>query len=413
MSFSTKSSVFSRKTRKQNFTVLVCGQSGLGKTSFINTIYGQPLLEPKTETTELYFAQACADIEDVNEGTTVEVTMIESVKFGTDINNIKDVNAVTDYIENKFDEVLAEESRIRRNPRFKDGRIDVCLYFIEPSSHGLNELDIIMLKQLSPIVNIVPVLARADQLTESEKLLNKRLIKEDLNMYDITTFDFKYEGSIPEEDEEDENAEPTVVQDTEIAETMPFAVTSSSEISSSGIDYVRKLTFGAVNILDPQQSDFAILKQAIFNDFRLELKEKTHYNLYETYRTKQLDPQQTHRSSLLMPQELADHSARLKQAQLQREAQRLKEDDIRINLEIERKRAQLALREQELRQLERRIASSSDAAASANQIQTSNESTVEVTQLHDELAELEKEQAKIARELSGEIKPLVVNGHEQ
>lgn len=399
MSFSTKSSVFSRKTRKQNFTVLVCGQSGLGKTSFINTIYGQPILDQESSATSLYFEQACADIEDVDDGTKVELTMIETVKFGTDLNNVKDINAVTDYIENKFDEVLAEESRIRRNPRFKDGRIDVCVYFIEPSSHGLNELDIIMLKQLSPIVNIVPVLARADQLTQPEKLLNKRLIREDLRMHDISVFEFKYEESIPEEDETGTEIEHAALQDEEVAAAVPFAVTSSSQVSADGVEYIRKLAFGSVDILDPEQTDFAALKQAVFNDFRLELKEKTHFNLYETYRTKQLDPQQTHRSSLLMPQELADHSARLKQAQLQREAQRLKEEDLRVNQEIERKRAQLAQREQELRELERRIASPADQHT-------------EVDQLHDELAELEEKQAKLAKELSREIKPLAVGGQE-
>jgi hypothetical protein len=32
--------------------------------------------------------------------------------------------------------VLAEESRIKRNPRFRDNRVHALLYFIPPSGHA-------------------------------------------------------------------------------------------------------------------------------------------------------------------------------------------------------------------------------------------------------------------------------------
>ena len=343
-------------------------------------------METESASTTLYLSQVCADLEGLDDGAKVELTMIETEKFGTGLSSYDDINVVTDYIENRFDEVLAEESRIRRNPRFKDGRIDVCIYFIEPTTHGLNELDIITLRQLSPIVNIVPVLARADQLTESEKLANKRLIQEDLKVHDISIYDFKFD-TIAEEDETAEN-ELREEQVTRITDMLPFALTSSSEIDKNKAAYIRKLSYGTVDILDPEQSNYLAMKQAVFNDYRIELKERAHYSLYETYRTKQLDPQKTHRSSLLMPQELAEHSARLKQAQLQREAQRLKDEDARVNLELERKRALLLQRENELRELERKM--------------TKPESSNDMGQLQDEIDKLEQQQALIARELSRE-----------
>jgi septin family protein len=40
------------------------------------------------------------------------------------------------YIERHYDDVLAEESRIKRNPRFRDNRVHALLYFIPPSGHA-------------------------------------------------------------------------------------------------------------------------------------------------------------------------------------------------------------------------------------------------------------------------------------
>jgi cell division control protein 11 len=40
------------------------------------------------------------------------------------------------YIERHYDDVLAEESRIKRNPRFYDNRVHALLYFIPPTGHA-------------------------------------------------------------------------------------------------------------------------------------------------------------------------------------------------------------------------------------------------------------------------------------
>lgn len=40
------------------------------------------------------------------------------------------------YLERQYDDILAEESRIKRNPRFRDNRVHAMLYFITPTGHG-------------------------------------------------------------------------------------------------------------------------------------------------------------------------------------------------------------------------------------------------------------------------------------
>lgn len=43
---------------------------------------------------------------------------------------------IVGYLERQYDDILAEESRIKRNPRFRDNRVHVLLYFIPPTGHA-------------------------------------------------------------------------------------------------------------------------------------------------------------------------------------------------------------------------------------------------------------------------------------
>jgi len=43
---------------------------------------------------------------------------------------------IVGFLERQYDDTLAEESRIKRNPRFRDNRVHALLYFITPTGHG-------------------------------------------------------------------------------------------------------------------------------------------------------------------------------------------------------------------------------------------------------------------------------------
>lgn len=43
---------------------------------------------------------------------------------------------IVGYLERQYDDILAMESRIKRNPRFHDNRVHCLLYFITPTGHG-------------------------------------------------------------------------------------------------------------------------------------------------------------------------------------------------------------------------------------------------------------------------------------
>ena len=56
-----------------------------------------------------------------------------------------------------------------RDRYIQDTRIHCCLYFINPTGHALRSIDVIVMKKLSEVVNVVPVIAKSDSLTIEER----------------------------------------------------------------------------------------------------------------------------------------------------------------------------------------------------------------------------------------------------
>lgn len=54
----------------------------------------------------------------------------------TDPLMIPSFGEIASYLERQYDDILAEESRIKRNPRFRDNRVHALLYFIAPTGHA-------------------------------------------------------------------------------------------------------------------------------------------------------------------------------------------------------------------------------------------------------------------------------------
>lgn len=189
---------------------------------------------------------------------------------------------IVGYLERQYDDILAEESRIKRNPRFRDNRVHVMLYFITPTGHGLRELDIELMKRLSPRVNVIPVIGKADSLTPAELAESKKLIMEDIEHYRIPVYNFPYDI---EEDDED-----TVEENAELRGLMPFAIVGSDDFVTIDDRQVRarQYPWGVVEVENPRHSDFLAIRSALLHSHLGDLKEITHDFLYENYRTEKL-----------------------------------------------------------------------------------------------------------------------------
>ena len=73
------------------------------------------------------------------------------------------------YIKDQHSAYLRKELTAMRDRYIQDTRIHCCLYFINPTGHSLRPIDVIVMKKLSEVVNVVPVIAKSDSLTLDER----------------------------------------------------------------------------------------------------------------------------------------------------------------------------------------------------------------------------------------------------
>lgn len=129
------------------FCLMVCGASGTGRTTFVNTLCQKsvlnhldsdapPYLNDGTEAAgepSVKIKPVTVELELDEEGTRVSLTIVDTPGFGDSVDNEASFGEISSYLERQYDDILAEESRIKRNPRFRDNRVHVLLYFVQPT----------------------------------------------------------------------------------------------------------------------------------------------------------------------------------------------------------------------------------------------------------------------------------------
>jgi len=347
------------------FTLMVVGASGTGRTTFVNTLCESEVLahkvsdNPDTAHVEEGIRIKPLNVELEEDGVRIALTIVDTPGFGDNIDNEFAFQEIVGYLERQYDDILAEESRIKRNPRFRDNRVHALLYFIPPTGHSLREMDIELMRRLSPRVNVIPVIGKADSLTPSELRGFKKRIMEDIEHYDIPVYNFPYD--VEEDDEE------TIQDNSELRALLPFAIIGSEEEIEFEGEHVRARIYpwGIAVVDNPKHSDFSRLRSALLNSHLADLKSLTHDLLYETYRTEKLSRTvhtDMQRDSSILPEELANQSVRLKEEQLRREEEKLREIELKVQREINEKRQELLAKEESLRNLESRLAAQGSQA---------------------------------------------------
>ncbi|ORY85033.1 Septin [Protomyces lactucae-debilis] len=352
----------SRKNVKKgvSFTLMVVGASGTGRTTFVNTLCNKPVLDhqfcdnPEDAHLEPTIQIKSQQVELDEEGARIGLTIVDTPGFGDAIDNEPSFAEIVQFLEKQYDDILAEESRIKRRPGLRDSRVHACLYFIHPTGHGLRELDIECMKRLSPRVNVIPVIGKADSLTPAELAESKKLIMEDIDHYKIPIYNFPYDI---EEDDED-----TVEENAELRGLLPFAIVGSEDVVEVDGKRIRARVYpwGYINVDDPRHSDFQSLRSALLQTHLSDLKEITQDFLYENYRTESLSRGVSGQNGQdsVAPEEMASQAVRIKEEHLRREEEKLRDIEIKVQREISEKRQQLLAKEEALKSLEARLAQS-------------------------------------------------------
>ncbi|NWI75093.1 SEPT9 protein, partial [Dryoscopus gambensis] len=292
-----------RKAMKQGFefNIMVVGQSGLGKSTLINTLFKskisrksvQPASEERIPKT-IEIKSITHEIEE--KGVRMKLTVIDTPGFGDHINNENCWQPIMKFINDQYEKYLQEEININRKKRIPDTRVHCCIYFIPATGHSLRPLDIEFMKRLSKVVNIVPVIAKADTLTLEERDYFKQRIMADLLANGIDVYPQK---------EFDEDSEDRLVNE-KFREMIPFAVVGSDqEYQVNGRRILgRKTKWGTIEVENTTHCEFAYLRDLLIRTHMQNIKDITSNIHFEAYRVKRLNEGQSSLSNGVADKEL-------------------------------------------------------------------------------------------------------------
>ena len=233
----------------------------------------------------------------------LRLNIVDTPGFGDLVNNEGCWEPIIKYIKDQHSAYLRKELTALRGP-IQDTRIHCCLYFIAPTGHSLKQLDIIVMKKLSEVVNVIPIIAKADSLTLEERDLFKQRIRAELAHNAIRIY--PYDSDELDDQELQLNAHIHVRRPAFAGligqDMIPFAIVGSERVINVNGQTVRgrKTRWGVVNIeneqvrrcsaapLTAQHTDFNYLRNHLMRTHLQDLIDTTASQHYESFRSRQL-----------------------------------------------------------------------------------------------------------------------------
>ncbi|MCJ1225604.1 hypothetical protein MMC12_002253 [Toensbergia leucococca] len=269
------------------FTIMVAGESGLGKTTFINTLFSTTIknyadhkrrhAKQVDKTVEIEITKA--ELEE--KFFKVRLTVIDTPGFGDYVNNRDSWMPIIEFLDDQHESYMLQEQQPRRGDKI-DLRVHACLYFIRPTGHSLKPLDIEVMKRLSSRVNLIPVVAKADTLTPADLARFKQRIRAVVEAQNIKI----YQPPIEEDDE------AAAQHARGLMAAMPFAVIGSEKDVKTGDGRVlkgRQYSWGVAEVENEDHCDFKKLRSILIRTHMLDLIHTTEEMHYEAYRAQQME----------------------------------------------------------------------------------------------------------------------------
>lgn len=259
--------------RRQNrrFTVMVAGSRGCGKSSFLNTLVGREIITARgLKGIDLYMLNLDC------EGVTQKITLIDTPGFGGTLDDNEIQETICSFIKSQLDMFISEESKIRRNPKYEDTRVHCLLYFVPSTACGLKNTDVVFLRRVCSLVNIIPVISKSDGLTIAERDEAKTRVMGQMRHHGIPVFDL-----------DDPELHSAPAGGNNLNSLFPFLIVSADNQDPSSRR--RSYQWGSVSVDDPSHSDFPALRELLLSTHIYGLIDYTASEIYENYRARVLE----------------------------------------------------------------------------------------------------------------------------
>lgn len=278
-------------------------------------------------------------LETEIDGERIGLTLWDSAGLEKNVVNLQ-LRETVAFLESKFEETFTEETKVVRAPVVRDTHIHCVFLLLDPArltpnNHyfgksrsedevgGLDEdLDIAVLRALQGKTTVVPVISKADNCTERhmeelKKLVRKGLSSAGIDPLEALDLDLSeypeaetppraQRGSLAETDEEEQDEylesnrsiRSTTSSSSAARKTisnlsfLPLSIISP-DFYEPGEPPGRKFPWGFANPYDEKHCDFVKLKEAVFSDWRGDLREKSRDFWYENWRSDRLGARAT------------------------------------------------------------------------------------------------------------------------
>lgn len=348
-----------------NFNLMVVGQVGVGKTSFVNTLFDSELLPVSNE-----FHNPSLSIrrfELVSDNYPLRLCVIETAGFGQNIDNEASWIPISEFIDEQFKLFLFQDQQPTRS-NIKDNRIHCCVYLLPPNISSFNTLDLETLKTLSTRVNVIPVISKCDSIDLKTLKTYKAACKLIFEQYDIKFCEFFYDEEVT----------------SLINDSLPFSLINSNSLQTLENGRCirgRDFPWGFVELEDDSLCDFNLLRKILMSDHMLEFILSTELH-YENFRLSFLKSILTDKLNLITTFDNGmEEYKSYKRFGYEKYKESIKENDHVFKYKEENLRAkynkEISIQEQRFKEWKKAL------------VEKQNELNRDIEKTHDELVELQ------------------------
>eukprot|EP01147_Barroeca_monosierra_P003049 gene3049-5829_t len=268
-----------------SLNLILVGATGLGKSTFIDTLFKTDVSWRSNTESSAIAIPSTIEIHTLThvleeKGMKLKLNVTDTPGFSDAVDNTQCWQPICEFIDFQHSAYLDAELAVERDVHIPDTRVHACLYFIEPTGHGLSMLDIEAMQQLQERVNIIPVIAKADSFTTAELVHFKARIREDMESANVRVF--------PQPRPFHTQEEAAVA--LRLADMQPFGVIGQNYVDPQTGSRIRKTRFGVIEIDNSDHCDMPQLQAMLLREQMNDLRQVTKEVHYENYRRRNLEP---------------------------------------------------------------------------------------------------------------------------